>query len=66
MVKLGQRVSLVSLGIEGTVIHIDWKYLNLDHMYPIQIELDTYYYDVDIPNAKMYRCGMNEIDFELK
>jgi hypothetical protein len=59
-----------AVGIRGKIKYIDWKYLNLDYMYPVQLELEKAYYDDEYetkqPNTNMYRCGLKDLDLDAQ
>lgn len=60
--KLGARVKVKSIGIKGTIFHIDSQYLFRDHFLPIQVTLDRPYKDKDSgTETTMYRTSLPDI-----
>lgn len=70
MINIDQEVMVKAVGIRGKIKYIDWKYLNLDYMYPVQLELEKAYYDDEYetkqPNTNMYRCGLKDLDLDAQ
>jgi len=56
--KEGDRVKVVSLGIKGTITYVEWNTLDLEHMNPIQLELDKTY---DGSGHKTYRTSLKDL-----
>lgn len=40
---------------------IDHSNISRSYMSPVQVKLDQPYYDVDIPNAYMFRTGVEDL-----
>jgi len=54
------RVRVISLGIKGSIFHIDWPSFRIPYFNPIQVELDHPYDDT---GQRMYRTSFEDIVF---